>query len=129
MNPRNTWRWIAVAAGLFVLVFLHQRYARQAGTGPARVLPNLKAAAVTSIQVRSGAHTNIRAERTNGVWQLTEPFAYPAQAVSIQTLLSQLERLTPAPYITARELRSRPKVDEEYGFVVPQATIVIEQPD
>jgi hypothetical protein len=129
MNPKNTWLWIAVAAGLFVLVFFHQRHARNAGSGPIRVLPNLKAAAVTSIQVRAGARTNIRAERTNGVWQLTQPLVYPAQAVSIESLLSQLERLTPAPYITARELRNRPKVDEAYGFVTPQASIVIEQPD
>ena len=125
MNPKNTWLWIAVAAGLFVLVFFHQRHARNAGSGPIRVLPNLKAAAVTSIQVRAGARTNIRAERTNGVWQLTKPLVYPAQAVSIESLLSKLERLTPAPYITARELRNRPKVDEAYGFVTPQASIVI----
>ena len=32
-------------------------------------------------------------------------------------------------HITARELRNRPKVDEAYGFVAPQASIVIEQPD
>src|ERR1035437_7433486 len=129
MNPKNTWVWIAVAAGLFALVFLHQRYARKPGSELVRVLPNLKAAAVTSIQVSSGARTNIRVERTNGVWQLTKPLVYPAQAVSIENLLSQLERLTPAPYITARELRNRTKVDEAYGFVAPQASIVIEQPD
>ena len=129
MNPKNTWVWIAVAAGLFALVFLHQRYARKPGSELVRVLPNLKAAAVTSIQVSTGARTNIRVERTNGVWQLTKPLVYPAQAVSIENLLSQLERLTPAPYITARELRNQPKVDEAYGFVAPQASIVIEQPD
>lgn len=71
---------------------------------------------------------NIRAERTNGVWQLTKPIVYPAQAFSIENLLSRLQRLTPAPYITARELRARPKVAEEYGFAAPQASIVIEQP-
>jgi hypothetical protein len=129
MNPKNTWVWIAVAAALLVLVFFHQRHASKAGSGPARVLPNLRAAAVTSIQVRPGARTNIRAERTNGVWQLTNPLVYPAQAISIESLLSHLERLTPAPYITARELRNQPKVDEQYGFVAPQASIVIEQPD
>src|SRR5450756_1958121 len=121
MNPKNTWLWIAVAAGLFVLVVFHQRHASKAYSGPVRVLPNLKAAAVTSIQVRPGARTNIRVERTNGIWQLTQPLVYPAQAVSIESLLSQLERLTPAPYITARELRNRTKVDEQYGFVAPQA--------
>ena len=129
MNPKNTWLWLAVAAGMFVVVLFQQRHARETGRGPGLVLPNLKAAAVSSIQVRSGARTNIRAERTNGVWQLTEPLVYPAQAASIENLLVYLERLTPAPYITARELRHRPKVEEEYGFNAPQASIIIEQPD
>jgi hypothetical protein len=128
MNPKNTWFWIAVAAGLFALVFLHQRHSSKVGSGPVRVLPNLKAAAVTSIQVRPGASPNIRVERTNGVWQLTQPLVYPAQAVSIESLLFHLEQLTPAPYITARELRNQPRVDEQYGFAVPQASIIIEQP-
>jgi hypothetical protein len=93
------------------------------------VLPNLKAAAVTSVQVRSGARAPIRADRTNGVWQLADPVVYPAQAVSIEKLLAELQRLTPAPYISARELRDRPKVDETYGFSNPQASILIEQPE
>jgi hypothetical protein len=129
MNPKNTWFWLAAAAGLFVLVLFHQRHARETGSGPVRVLPDLKSTAVTSIQVSPGARVNIRAERTNGVWQLAEPLVYPAQAASIENLLIQLARLTPAPYITARELRNRPKVDQEYGFVAPQASIIIEQPD
>jgi Domain of unknown function (DUF4340) len=129
MNPKNTWVWIAVAAGLFVLVLFQQRHARETDSGPVRVLPNLKPAAVTSIQIRPGARTNIRAERTNGVWQLTEPLVYPAQATSIENLLIRLGRLSPAPYIAARELRNRAKVDQEYGFVAPQASIIIEQPD
>ncbi len=129
MNPKNTWLWMAVAAGLFVLVLFHQRHSREASSGPVRVLPNLKSAAVTSIQVSPGAHPNIQAERTNGVWQLTGPPVYPAQAASIENLLIHLERLTPASYITARELRNRPKAEQEYGFNTPQAFISIEQPD
>ena len=129
MNPKNTWLWMAVAAGLFVLVLFHQRHAREAGSGPVRVLPNLNPIAVTSIQVRPGARMIIRAERTNGVWQLAGTNVYPAQAASIDNLLVHLARLTPAPYITAHELRHRAKVDEEYGFNTPQASIIIEQPD
>jgi hypothetical protein len=137
MNPRSTWRWLVVAAGLFAFIFFYQRHARQPGVGPVRVLPNLNAAAVTSVQVRPAAHLEIRADRTNGAWQLNlrpslegaaEPLVYPAQAVSIDKLLTELEQLTPATYLTARELRDRPKADEEYGFATPQATISIEQP-
>ena len=128
MNPRSTWRWIIVAAGLFAFIFFYQRHMSKSGGGPDRVLPNLNAAAVTSVQVRPAAHLEIRADRTNGTWQLTEPLVYPAQTVSIEKLLVELERLKPASYITARELRDRPKADEEYGFATPQASLIIEQP-
>jgi hypothetical protein len=98
MNPRNTWRWIAVAAVLFAFIFFYQRRVGRNGSQPARVLPNLKVAAVTSIQIRPGARAPIRADRTNGVWQLVaESLVYPAQAASIEKLLAELERLTPAP--------------------------------
>src|ERR1035438_6855855 len=129
MKPRNTWRWIAVAAGLFAFIYFYQRHVPKNGSEPVRVLPSLEAAAVTSLQVRPGARAQIRADRTNGVWELVEPLAYPAQAASIEKFLAELVRLTPAPYITARELRGRAKADEEYGFSSPQASIVIEQPE
>jgi hypothetical protein len=128
MNSRHTWRWLVVAAGLFAFIFLYQRHVDKPGGGPVRVLPNLRAAAATSVQVRPAAHLEIRADRTNGAWQLSEPLVYPAQAASIENLLTELERLTPATCITARELRDRPKADEDYGFAIPQASIIIEQP-
>jgi hypothetical protein len=115
--------------GLFAFIFFYQRHVGGSSGEPIRVLPNLKAAAVTSMQVRSGTRAPIRADRTNGVWQLAEPVVYPAQAASIEKLLAEIQRLTPAPYISARELRDRPKVDETYGFSNPQASILIEQPE
>jgi len=128
MNSRNTWRWLIVAAALFGFILFQQRYLRKTGGGPVKVLPGLKAAEVTKVQVRPAAQLEIRAERTNGTWQLTEPLVSPAQAASIEKLLGELETLTPAPYITARALRNRPNTDEEYGFAAPQASIIIEQP-
>jgi hypothetical protein len=128
MNSRNTWRWLIVAVALFAFILFQHRYLRRTGGGPVKVLPSLKAAEATSVQVRPAAQLEIRAERTNGTWQLTEPLVYPAQAVSIEKLLAELEALRPAPYITARELRNRPNTDEEYGFAAPQASIIIEQP-
>jgi len=128
MNPRNTWRWIIVAVVLFAFIFVHQRYLQKTAGVSIKVLPNLRAAAVTRVQVRPAARLEIRAERTNGTWHLTAPLAYPAQAVSIEQLLVELARLTPAPYITARELQGRPQTDQEYGFAAPQASIIVEQP-
>jgi hypothetical protein len=119
---------MVVAAGLFAFIFFYQRQARKPALGPARVLPDLKAAAVTSVQVRPAEQRTIQAVRTNGGWQLTEPLVYPAQAVSIADLLSALERMTPAVSITPRELQARPGAEEEYGFATPQTTITIQQP-
>jgi hypothetical protein len=128
MNSRNTWRWIIVAVALFGFILLQQRFLRRSGSGPKRILPKLIAAATTSVQVRPAAQLEIRADRTHGTWQLIEPLVYPAQAISIEKLLAELERLTPASYIKAGELQDRPKTDEEYGFASPQASITIEQP-
>jgi hypothetical protein len=119
---------MVAAAGLFAFIFFYQRQVRKPPFGPARILPDLKAAAVASVQVRPAAQRTIQVVRTNGGWQLTEPLVYPAQAVSVEDLLSALERLTPAAFITARELQARPAAEEEYGFATPQATVTVQQP-
>lgn len=125
------WVWLAVAAVLFVAIVLHEKFARLPDTGPVKVLPSLKPAAVTSIQVlRPKGQLLIRAERTNGLWQLAEPAPYPAQAASVESLLAALERLAPAAFISAQERQNRPGLDEEEGFApAPQATILIQQGD
>jgi hypothetical protein len=128
MDPRNTWRWIVVAVALLAFIAFHHKYLQKTNGIPTTVLPSLRPAAVTSIQVRPGASLEIRAERTNGTWRLTEPLVYPAQDLSIEKLLGEISRLTPAPYITARELRHRPQAEEEYGFAAPQSSLTIEQP-
>ncbi|HOC55445.1 MAG TPA: DUF4340 domain-containing protein [Verrucomicrobiota bacterium] len=128
MNSWSTWRWLTVAVMLMGFIAFHHKYLRKTNHGPGKVLPALQAAAVTSVQVRPAASLEIRAERTNGTWQLVQPLIYPAQAVTIEKLLAGLEELIPAPYITARELRGRPKADEEFGFASPQASIILEQP-
>jgi hypothetical protein len=128
MNSRNTWRWLFVAVALFAFILFQQRFLRKPGSGPSQILPKLKAAAVTSVQIRPADQQEIRADRTNGTWQLILPLVYPAQGLSIEKLLAELERLTPASYIKARELQDRPQTDEEYGFATPQAAITIVQP-
>ncbi len=129
MNPRSTWLWLVVAAALFAFIFFYQKHARKASPGPTRVFPELKASAITNVQVRPATGLTIQVERTNGGWQLTEPRPYPAQKASIEGLLRALERLTPAAVITPSELSEQPNAEEEYGFANPQATITLQQPD
>ena len=117
-----------MAVALFAFILFQQRFLRKPRSGPNRILPKLRVATATSVQVRPADQLEIRADRTNGTWQLIEPLVYPAQALGIEKLLAELERLTPASYIKARELQDRPQTDEEYGFAAPQATITLVQP-
>jgi hypothetical protein len=127
MSFRGTWVWIGLAAGLFALILLLQRQARQSAAIPFRILSQINPAAVTSVQVRPAGQLEIRAERTNQAWQLTRPLSYPAQAASIDNLLAALRRLTPAARITARERRLRPKADEEDGLDPPRTSLTLLQ--
>ena len=127
MNLRTTALWILAAAGLFAFIFFYQRHQHAPPLAPIKVVPNLKSAGVTSVQVRPKGQLEIRAVRTNGGWELTEPLQYPAQAVSIENFLAAIEGLTPATYISSAELKDRPKADDEYGFTTPQASIIVQQ--
>jgi hypothetical protein len=125
MTSRATWFWISTAAALFAFIFFYQRHAHKLPAGPVRLLANFKSADVTSVQVRPEGQLEIRAERTNGTWIITQPLPYPAEPANVEKLLIILERLTPSTYITRHELASRPRAEEEYGFGSPQATIIV----
>lgn len=129
MSLKNTLVWCLIAAGLFGFIFLYQRHVHRLATGLGKMLPELKPDAVTSILVRpSGpAQLQIRADRTNETWRLSQPQAYPAQAERVKKLLTFLDQLIPADYITAGELRTHTNADDEFGFAIPQATLVIQQ--
>jgi len=126
MNSRNTWIWIIVAAALLgvILVLEQLRPAPPAGLAP--LLPGFNARIVTSVQVGHAGQVDIRVEHTNGMWQLTKPISYPAQAASIENLLLALERLGPIAHISSTELRRRPNADAEFGFDPPRTTLVIQ---
>jgi hypothetical protein len=130
MNSKSTWISLIVAAGLFAFIFLFERHLHKPASGPTRIFPDLKAAAVTTVQVTPGGRgqLEIRAEQTNGAWHLIEPIAYPAQAGAVESLLAMLEQLVPATYIPPGELKSIAQSDREFGFDVPQATVVLQQP-
>jgi hypothetical protein len=127
MSPRNTWLWVTLALGVFAFIFFFERHWREPESRPPRVLPELKAAAVTSIQVRRSGQFEIRADRTNHTWQLTRPLHYPAAAPAIEDLLRALEQLQASTHLGAAELRQHTNTDEEFGFDAPQASVQILQ--
>lgn len=128
MSPKNTRLWLMLAAGLFAFIYIVERNWRTPAPGPNKVLPSMRSEAVTGVQVLPEHQLAIRAERTNGGWQLRlgESLIYPAQSASIENFLDALARLTPAAYIPGSDLRDRPNADEEYGFATPQDTLILE---
>ena len=80
MTHRHTWFWTLLAAGLFAFIVFYRGHLRKPPSGPPRILPALKASDVTSVILRPGGQRDIRADRTNGGWQLIEPISYPAVA-------------------------------------------------
>jgi hypothetical protein len=129
MNPKTTRLWILVAAGLFAFIFFYQRHARKPAAGPIKPLPQLQAAAITSIQVRTQGEAQITAILTNRIWQLTEPIADLANGSAIESFFHALEQLSAATYIPARELRDPAKADEEFGFVPDNISLLLQQGD
>ena len=128
MSFKTTWYWLLAATGLLAFIFLFHRYHHRATEESNLILPKLDPAAVTFIQVRPGPTAGeIRAQRTNHVWTLTEPLVYPAQDEPIDKLLSALAKLTPATYLSEAELRLHTNADAEFGLDPPQVTLILTQ--
>jgi hypothetical protein len=124
MNSKTTGVWFVIAAALLAFIFVFEHYLRPVMAGPAPLLPNLRPAAVTSVQVFPSGAQEISASRTNGGWDLTRPVSYPAQAAAIEALLDALQKLAPAKF-SAAELREHTNSETEFGFENPQARFVI----
>jgi hypothetical protein len=129
MSSKNTWLWTIAAAALFAFIFFFERYRTRPETGPVYLLPQLNPQAVLSVQIRPAGQLEIRAERTNGTWQLMEPVVYPAQGTNIQNLLDALQHLTIAHQISEQEMRKDPKADEDYGIEPPELSLILREGD
>ena len=126
MNSKATGIWFAIAAALFALIFIFEHFLRTAAPESAGILPELRPANVTSVQVFPSGTLEIRVDRTNGTWRLIKPIVYPAQSAAIEALLDALQKLTPAARISAAELRGHHNADTEFGFETPRISLVIE---
>ncbi|NOS69569.1 MAG: DUF4340 domain-containing protein [Verrucomicrobia bacterium] len=129
MNSRSTWIWIGLAAALFAVTFALEKFGAKPPTVQTNVLPGLKAAAITGIQLKPAGQDEIRAVQSSNTWRLLRPVAYPAQVAAIQNLLVALEKLSPAHIISGAEFRSRTNTDAEFGLINPQASIVLQGQD
>lgn len=114
-----------MAGLLAAVIFGLEKFGKEPVAVPIPLLADFKADAVTGVQVTFADQSGLRAEGSNGVWQLTSPVVYPAQVASIEGLLKILEELKPATIIPANAVRQRPNADEEFGFTNPQATLTL----
>jgi hypothetical protein len=126
MNSKTTGIWFTIAAALFALIYVFQHFLRPSAVESARLLPELRPAAVTSIQVFPIGAPEIRADHTNDTWLLTKPVVYPAQTAAVEALLDALKNLDAATRINAAELRNHRNADAEFGFEPPRISLVIE---
>lgn len=116
MNSKSTWVWITLALVLGAAIFGVEKFARKPAPGLVALIPNFWADKVTSVQFTPAGQLEIRANRTNGMWRLAKPISYPAQAASIEALLSALEKLALSHAISGAEVRQRKNSDAEFGF-------------
>lgn len=125
MNPKNTWLWLALAAGLFAFIFFFERHLKKPENDPPKVFPGLRAQEINNIQVQPKGQRAIHVLRTNGVWQLTEPLEYPAHTRRIEALLVALQHLTATPYLSAQDLKTIPDFETQFGFDTPQFSLLL----
>lgn len=116
MNSKSTWVWITLAAVLGAAIFGVEKFGSKPVPELVALVPGLRADKITSVQFTPAGQLEIRANRTNGIWKLTKPISYPAQAASIEALLKALEKLAPAHTISGAEVRQRKNSDAEFGF-------------
>jgi hypothetical protein len=128
---RHTWVLAFLAAGLLAFIVLYERRhsptTAASAPAPVRLLPHLKAAAVTALQVSRTNQLLLKVERSDGSWTLTAPLNYPAAPVAAERLLAVLEHATVAAHLSPRDLVARGLKNADFGLDPPLAVVVLEQ--
>lgn len=130
MNWKPTWILLGLAGLLFGFIFFYEHHRKgTADNGPPPPLVAVKPGDVTAVQIRRTNQFLLRAERTNGGWNLTAPLAYPAQPFAIEGLLHALADLRSHTFISLDELADTKRSVAEYGLDIPLATLIVQQGD
>ena len=123
MKSKTTAIWFVLAATLAAAIWFLENHLLPAAPAENVLFAGLRADQVTGIKIIPAGAREINASRTNKTWLLEKPFAYPAQAAAIESLLGALEKLTPVLAISAAEMSGRKDADAEFGFDNPQFTL------
>jgi hypothetical protein len=125
MKSKTTAIWFILAASLAAAIWLTQKFLQPAAPVTGNLLSGLHASDLTGLQINPAGAREIEVVRTNRVWQLQRPIAYPAQTAAITTLAGALEKLAPATRLTAAEMRAHKNADADFGFENPQFRLEI----
>ena len=120
MKSKTTAIWFALAVSLAAGIWLSQKFLQPAAPVVGNLLAGLRAGDLTAIQISPAGAREITVVRSNRVWQLQRPLAYPAQAAAVAALAGALEKLAPALRLTAAELRGHKNAAADFGFENPQ---------
>lgn len=126
MKTKTTGIWFALAASLFAAIWFYQKNLQRAAHGPELLLPGLRLADVARVQITPGGQREISAVRSNGLWLLQKPLAYPAQTPAVEALVEALAKISPAVRLTAADMREHKNADADFGFENPQFNLLLE---
>ncbi len=114
MNPRTTAILALVAAALGAFVWFYQvrggERRAEAAENAKRLFPELEADAVTAMEFVSSGGQEVRLERREGVWFLTEPLEFPADENTVSGMASALSQIASEGTI------EEPQAAEVYGL-------------
>lgn len=118
--------WILVTAALCLYAFIYFFERRIPGSAerraPQRVLPIDAPQEIQAIEVVLSPTAVVRAERTNGVWMLTEP-RYPARQAALDTLTTNLVQLRAFDRIPNHEVKLQG--EKAFGLAPPRASLEV----
>jgi hypothetical protein len=124
MQRNLTWSLFAGAVCLFALIYFFERKlpssAERHQAKP--VLPITSAADIQSIEVTLSPGALVRAEKTNGVWMLTEP-RYPAKQVALDTFATNLVGLRAFDRVPPHEVKLQG--EKSFGLAPPRAIVAV----
>lgn len=130
MNTRSNWILFVMATVLTVYVVLlspRRVVTVRGGDGVGRFEP-VDPQVVTTVElIRS--NSVIRVERTNGTWRMTVPVEYPAQATSVERLVSLVGAMVPANFVSAAQVTAQPDALKAFGLEPPMATLALGTPE
>jgi len=129
MSPKSTLWLVLVTAGLFGYIFFFEWRTpspEELAADVKKLFPDFDPKKVTSVEIIRSNSNTIRADRTNGQWQLTLPVVYPAQSTAIENWVELFTRLNRRAWISAQEILAQKGALASFGLDEPRANVTIQ---